>query len=149
MNVSEVFCFGEFDLVEYADDTADAGTACLSGKLMFSRFGGNEQDTEAKDGCYPHFPLQTHLQFENHVYHNSQHGDVREGVETRGCDVQRLAVEALPRFVRVPNLATRTTAENGEEEGYAVEERVDPYQSLGEPEQDISSDGEEDASDEQ
>lgn len=83
------------------------------------------------------------------MYHNSQHGNVRKGVEACRSDVQRLGVEALPRFVRVPNLTARTTAENVEKESYGVEERVDPYQSLGEPEEDVSPDGEEDSGDEQ
>lgn len=32
--------------------------------------GGDEQDTETKDGRYPDFPLQAHLELKYHVYHN-------------------------------------------------------------------------------
>lgn len=39
MDVGEIFCFCEFDLVEDADDATDAGAASLLGKVQSKRMG--------------------------------------------------------------------------------------------------------------
>lgn len=109
----------------------------------------NPQKPRREDSRDPNLPLHSRLKRPNQIDRYRQHRYIGTDIKASGKHVEHLPIETLPWYIFVPHFTSGRAAEDGDEEGDGVEDRVEEYEELGHPPEDVAVDGEEDAEDEE